>query len=256
MFFIYLPIVLLIVFQFAFIIMLASWGAFTSWEIFLENGPVMLIILLLAGVGIHRLFMFLGDDEIPDGILMRILYCLCIPSMILPVTFSLLKKLFNIKNEEDKFSFYFLSLITIVFEIMLFIVAIDSGFNDLMSLMFNGGIFLVILFFVIGVFVCKNFAPIERKNFFDWLLFLLCTPMMLFALLVAIFAKGVYEWAKTPLPQSSTAKKNTKYRVSTDLAGTPKIYDGDGNEVTGVDFVNYDGAIYGKDGNKYEPKNH
>ena len=255
MFFIYFPIIVLIVFQFVFAFLLASWGAFTSWEIFLENGPPMLIILLLAGIGIHRLFMFLGDDDMPDGILMRILYCLCIPSMILPVTFSLLKKLFNIKNEEDKFSFYFLSLITIVFETMLFIVAIDSGFNELMSLMFNGGIFLVILFFAIGVFVCKNFAPIKRKSFFDWLLFLLCTPMMLFALLVAIFAKGVYEWAKTPLPQS-TSNKSTKYRVSTDLAGTPKIYDGDGNEVTRVDFVNYDGAVYGTDGNKYEPKNH
>ncbi len=253
MFIIYYLIVALIAFEFIFTITLASCGAFTSWEIFLENGPPMLIILLLAGIVVHRLFKKLLDGE---NILVRILYCLCIPCMILPLSFSLLKKLFNIKNEENKFSFYFLSLITIVFEIMLFIVAIDSGFNDLMSLMFNGGIFLVILFFVIGVFVCKNFAPIEKKTFFDWLLFSLCTPMMLFALLVAIFAKGAYEWAKTPLPPSSTSKKSTKYRVSTDLAGTPKIYDGDGNEVTGVDFVNYDGAIYGRDGNKYEPKNH
>ena len=194
MLFIYLPIILLIVFQFIFAYLLASWGAFTSWEIFLENGPVMLIILLLAGVGVHRLFkIFLDDDDDDENRLLRILFWLCVPSMILPVTVSFLIKLFNADNEEDKFSFYFLSLITIVFETMLFIVAIDSGFNDLMSLMFNGGIFLVILFFAIGVFVCKNFAPIRRKNFFDRLLFSLCTPMMLFALLVAIFAKGFYE---------------------------------------------------------------
>lgn len=147
-----------------------------------------------------------------------------------------------------------LSLFTIFMETIIVIVSMQSGFFTVMFL--SGGIFLVALMFLLGYFEMRVFGPMEDKLWIDWIFFILCVPSILFTLLLAFFGKCTIEWASsyTPSYPDSKTSGNGKYKVTTDSAGTEIIVDSDGNKVTGVDFVNWDGGVYGTDGKKYDKK--
>ncbi|MBR2330553.1 MAG: hypothetical protein IKA40_04835, partial [Clostridia bacterium] len=135
-----------------------------------------------------------------------------------------------------RFGYILLSLFTLFMEIIIVIASIESGF---FNVLFAGGIFLIIFMFVLGHYEMKMFAAMEDKEVFDWVLFILCFPSVIFTLILALLGKATFEWADS-LPKDSPQKSSKTYKVTTDSAGTEVIVDSDGNEVTRVDFVNWD----------------
>ena len=149
-----------------------------------------------------------------------------------------------------RIGYILLSILTLFMEVVIVIASIQSGF---FNVLFAGGIFLIIFMFLLGHFEMKMFAKMEDKEGLDWFLFILCFPSVIFTLILALFGKTTFEWADS-LPTDSN-KSNKTYKVTTDSSGKEVIVDSDGNKVTSVDFVNWDGGIYGTDGKKYEKKN-
>ena len=148
-----------------------------------------------------------------------------------------------------RFGYILLSLFIMFMEVGIIFMSISSGF---FAAMFSSGIFLWVFMFVLGHYEMKMFAAMEDKEVFDWVLFILCFPSVIFTLILALLGKATFEWADS-LPQDSPKPSGT-YKVTTDSSGKEVIVDSDGNKVTSVDFVNWDGGIYGTDGNKYEKK--
>ncbi len=150
-----------------------------------------------------------------------------------------------------RLGFILLCLFIMFMEAIIGIMSVSAGF---FATMFSAGIFLWVFMFVLGHFEMQMFAAMDDRTWFDWIFFILCTPSVLFTLLLAYFGKVTIEWASSYTPTEKTSSKNETYKVTTDLSGREIIVDSKGDKVTSVDFVNWDGGVYGTDGKKYDKK--
>ena len=98
------------------------------------------------------------------------------------------------------------------------------------------------------------FFDMDDRTWFDWILFILCVPSVLFFLILKKIGILTIKWANTVSYSSTPTKKSSHYKITTDSAGTEIIVDENGNKVTNVDYTNWDGGVYGTDGKKYEKK--
>ncbi len=149
-----------------------------------------------------------------------------------------------------RFGFILLSLVIIVVEVFFVLACIES---DILTTIFMGGFGMILVMFLLGYYEFQLFSAMDDRMILDWIIFILSSPAVLFTWLLMAFGKVTIEWADTVRYESPKIEKK-KYKLDTDLSGVDVIVDQNGNEQTKVDFVNWDGAVYGRDGKKYEPK--
>lgn len=130
-----------------------------------------------------------------------------------------------------KIGFYICSFLTLMFEVMLSIILIDSGLNDFLTALWYAGIFFVVLFIVLEVLIFNFFCSMEKISVFSKIVLILNIPVFLFTI---VFFSALLK-----------GEKKDKYVVKDNYLYKRK------EKIVEIEFVAPNGELVGKDGKIY-----